>query len=78
MEDEVDALHRPMETVAVADVADQEAQVAPPGMPLALVELLRLVAAEDADDARLELEQPLDEPGADGARTAGHEHPPSG
>ena len=48
----------------------------PPGMPLALVELLGLVAAEDAHDARLELQQPLDEAGADRARTAGHEHPP--
>jgi hypothetical protein len=43
-------------------------------MPLALVELLGLVAPEHPDDARLELEEPLDEARADGPRTAGHEH----
>jgi len=60
VEDEVDVLHGSKETVAVADIADQETEVAPTGMPLALVELLRLVAAEDADHARFELQQPLD------------------
>ena len=78
MEDEVDVLHGSKESVAVADVADQETQVAPPGMPLAVVELLRLVAAEDADHARLELQQPLDESRADGSRSPGHEDPLSG
>ena len=78
MEDEVDVLHGPLETVAVADVADQETEVAPPGMPLALVELLRLVAAKDADHARLELQQPLDKSGADGSRSPGDEDPLSG
>ena len=42
-----------------------------PGVPLALVELLGLVASEDADDTGLELEQAIDEAGADRARTAG-------
>ena len=51
VEDEVDALHRPVEPVTIADVADQEAQVLPPGVPLALVELLGLVAPEDPHDA---------------------------
>jgi hypothetical protein len=78
MEDEVDVLHGPLETVTIADVSDQETQVTPPGMPLALVELLGLVAAEDADHARLELEQPLDKSRADGSGSASHKDPLSG
>src|SRR5688572_25230450 len=74
VEDEVDALHRPMEPVTIADVADQEAEILPPGVPLALVELLGLVAPEDSHDACLQFEQALDEAGADRARTAGDEH----
>ena len=40
------------QAVAVADVADQEADVPAP-MPMALVELLRLVAPEDPHDGRV-------------------------
>ena len=78
MEDEVDVLHGPLETVTIADVADQETEITPPGMPLALVELLGLVAAEDADHARLEFQQPFDKSRADGSRSAGHEDPLAG
>ena len=74
VEDEVDALHRPVEPVTIADVADQEAEIPSSGVPLALVELLGLVAPEDTDDTGVELEQAVDEAGADRARTAGHEH----
>jgi hypothetical protein len=70
VEDDVDPVHRPVEPVAVADVADEEADVAPVLQPLALVELLRLVPAEDPDDRRIALEEPLDEPGADRAGAA--------
>ena len=73
VEDDVDPVHRPVEPVAVADVADEEADVAPVVQPLALVELLRLVAAEDPDDRRVALQEPLDEPGADRAGAAGDE-----
>jgi hypothetical protein len=47
-------------------------------MPLALVELLCLVAAEDADHARLELQQPLDQSRADGSGSSSHKDPLSG
>ena len=53
-----------MQAVAVADVADQEADVATRSEPLALVELLRLVATEDADDRGVGL--------AGAARRGGH------
>jgi hypothetical protein len=78
MEDEVDVFHRPMETITVADVADEETEVAPPGMPLALVELLCLVPAKDADHTRLELQQPLDQSRADGSGSSSHKDPLSG
>jgi hypothetical protein len=78
MEDEVDVFHSPLETVTVADVSDQKTQVAPPGMPLPLVELLCLVAAKDADHTRLELQQPLDQSRADGSRSPGDKDPLSG
>jgi hypothetical protein len=70
VEDDVDPVHRPAEPVAVADVADEEADVAPVVQALALVELLGLVPAEDPDDRRVVLQEPLDEPGADRAGAA--------
>ena len=45
-----------------------------PRMPLALVELLRLVAPEDADDRGVGFQEPLDEAGADRSRSPGDEH----
>jgi len=70
VEDDVDPVHRPVEPVAVADVADEEADVTPVVQALALVELLRLVPAEDPDDRRVVLQEPVDEPGADRAGAA--------
>ena len=67
-----------METITVADIADEKTEVAPPGMPLALLELLRLVAAKDADHARLELQEPLDQSRADGSGSSSHKDPLSG
>ena len=45
--------------------------------PLALVELLRLVAAEDADDLGLGAEELVDQAGADGPGAAGDEDAPA-
>jgi hypothetical protein len=73
VEDDVDPVHRPVEPVPIPDVADEEADVAPVVQALALVELLRLVPAEDPDDRRIVLQEPLDEPGADRAGAAGDE-----
>jgi hypothetical protein len=78
MEDEVDVFHGPLETVTVADVADQETEVDPARMPLALVELFGLVATKDADHARLELQQSLDKSRTDRPRSPGHKDPLSG
>ena len=64
----------PCQAITVTDVADQEAQVFAVGMALPLVELLGLVAAEDAHDGGLSLEETLDESGADGAGAAGDQH----
>jgi hypothetical protein len=71
----VDAVHRPDQAIAIADVADQEPDVGSVAQTLALIELLRLVAAEDPDDLRLETEEMVDEAGPDRARTAGDEDP---
>ena len=78
VEDDVDVLHRASDAVAVADVADEKAQIASPGMHLTLIELLRLVATEDANDGGVEVQQSLHEARADGAGTAGDEHPAAG
>jgi hypothetical protein len=78
VEDEVDVLHRPLEAVAVADVADQKTEVVSPWMPLALVELLGLVSAKDADNAGVEFQQPFDKSRADRSRSSGDEDPLSG
>jgi hypothetical protein len=43
-----------VQAIAIADVADEEADVRPGAQSLALVELLRLVAAEDPDDLRID------------------------
>jgi hypothetical protein len=75
MEDRVDPVHRPEEAVAVADVADEEADVRPVLEPLALVELLRLVAAEDPDDRRVVLDQLVNEAAPDRPGPAGDEDP---
>ncbi len=66
VEDRVDLLGRADQAVAVADVTDEEAHVAPRTQPLALVELLGLVPSEDPDDGRVGLQQLLDQAGADG------------
>ena len=65
--------HGAQQPVAVADVADQEADV-PAAMPVALVELLGLVAPEDAHDGRRRLDQMVDQARADRPGTAGDEH----
>ena len=74
MEDDVDVLGRPHQPVAVADVADQEADVRTRSEPLTLVELLRLVAPEDAHDRGVGLQEVLDEAGSDRSRSPGDEH----
>jgi hypothetical protein len=71
MEDGVDPVHGPDEAIPVADVTDQEPDVAPIAEALALVELLRLVPPEDPHDFRLEPEEVVDQARADRARTAG-------
>jgi hypothetical protein len=66
VEDDVDVLRRAQQPVAVPDVTDEEADLWPAADLLPLVELLRLVPAQDADDGRLGGEQLADEVGADG------------
>jgi hypothetical protein len=73
VEDDVDVLGGTHEPVAVADVADEEAHVAPSPEVLALVELLRLVTTEDPDDRRIRGEELPHEAGAHGAGAAGDE-----
>jgi len=74
VEDEVDALHRAAEAVPIADVTDEKSNVAPSGVPLTLVELLRLVAAEDTHHSRLEFQKPLYEARSDRSGATRDEH----
>ena len=60
--------------VAIADVADEEPHVAPRPEPLALVELLGLVATEDPDDVGVRFEDRVHQPRTDGPGPAGDEH----
>jgi hypothetical protein len=71
VEDGVDPLDRPEQAIAVAHVADQEADVPPRAVALPLVELLGLIAPEDAHDLGLESEEMIDEAGTDRAGAAG-------
>jgi hypothetical protein len=65
VEDRVDPVHRPDEAIAIADVADEEADVAAIDQPAALVELLGLVATEDPDDFGSRVQESIDEPRSD-------------
>ena len=51
VEHDVDALACAKQPVAVADVADEEAEIGPPGVALTLIELIGLVTTEDATTA---------------------------
>ncbi len=53
MEHDIDVLGRPQEAVPVAHVTDEESHVRPRAKPLALVELLALIAPEHPHDGRL-------------------------
>jgi hypothetical protein len=72
VEDHVDAFAGAEQAVPVADVPDQEPQV-PVAMPMALVELLCLVAPEDADDLRVERQEVVDQPPPDRPGASGDE-----
>ena len=77
VEDDVDVLRRAQQPVAVPDVADEEADLGPSSDLLPLVELLGLVAAQDADDGRLGGQQLADEVRADGPGAARDEDAPA-
>ena len=74
MEDDVDVLRGAKQPVAIADVADEEPHVRPGPEPLALVELLGLVPAEDAHDGGVRFEGLLHQPRTDGPGPTGDEH----
>src|SRR5947199_6261852 len=74
MEDGIDVLRRARQAGAVAHVAHEEPHVRTRAQPLALVEVLRLVAPEDSDDLGARRDQRVDERRADGAGAAGDEH----
>ncbi len=65
VEDDVDALARPQHAVAIADVADEEAD-ARSGDPVALVELLRLVSPEDTHHVGPVRDEVIDQARSDG------------
>ena len=69
MEDGVDALAGAQHPVTVAHVTDQEADIRARDA-MALIELLGLIAAEDAHDIGAAGEEMVDQARADGPRTA--------
>ena len=77
VEDDVDVLGGAHQPIAIADVAHEEADVAAAAEQLALVELLGLVAAENADDGRPRGEELSHEVRAHGPGAAGHENAPA-
>jgi hypothetical protein len=74
VDDQIDAARGADQAVAVAHVAEEEAQAALPGIARLQLRLLELVPAEDADHARVVLgEQRLDARLAERAGAAGDE-----
>ena len=74
MDDVVDTVHRPVQPVPVADVADEPAQARVVVEQLAALVLLELVAAEDDDALGVVVAQELgDERLAEGAGAPGDE-----
>ena len=65
MEYDVDSFGRSQDSVPVADVSDEEADVSPVAILLALIELLGFVSAQDPDDLRPQRQEMVDQTAPD-------------